>query len=94
LPNCLLGPHGDCAHAFTDIEAPEGEHGLCQCECHASCPLAGTSPVSDADWRSSCTCRGAADAFRIAIRLNAIKVSDRRKRKLARRMAEAMARSR
>jgi hypothetical protein len=64
LPECLLGTHDDCAHAYTIREAPDGEHGLCQCECHASCPLAGTSPVSDADWRSSCTCPGAATIWR------------------------------
>ena len=38
--------------------------------------------------------RDAADEFRIAASLNNLKVSDRRKRKLAKRMAEAMARSR
>ena len=38
--------------------------------------------------------RDAADEFRIAASLNNLNVPDRRKRKLAKRMAEAMARSR
>ena len=64
LPNCIEGAHGDCAHVFTALGAPEGEHGLCSCKCHASCLLTGASSVSDAEWRSSCTCAGAEKLWR------------------------------
>jgi hypothetical protein len=55
--------HDDCNHVGAIIGAPEGEVMLCACECHKSCPQAGSRSMGYLDLRSSCTCPGA-DAWR------------------------------
>lgn len=35
---------------------------LCQCECHANCPVASDEPVPMESWRTQCNCPGAAEA--------------------------------
>jgi hypothetical protein len=66
---CVCEQHQDCPHYFTAGVGfslrrlrPEFDAILCQCSCHASCPVAVTTrqvTVPVKDWYASCTCPGA-----------------------------------
>ncbi|MGE5288757.1 MAG: hypothetical protein ACM3ML_16480 [Micromonosporaceae bacterium] len=63
----MRGAHQDCPHAsgvaggFNPRRLRlEFGVGLCTCECHRSCPVAGRRrAVAFRTWRQSCTCPGA-----------------------------------
>lgn len=64
-PTCALGKHHDCVHMNVSVGVGEGEIGLCSCDCHRSCPLAGRRAVGFLEWRSVCTCPGAENMRRV-----------------------------
>ena len=69
-PACRGAAHDDCPHRHgvgggfnpRRLRLEFGEH-LCQCACHASCPIASTKrlTVPRKAWYTSCTCPGADD---------------------------------
>jgi hypothetical protein len=69
---CSSGAHSRCWHRNTSARGlPRRVPGgftiqLCACDCHASCPLTTTAPVSDRAWEASCTCPGAEQVRRIS----------------------------
>jgi hypothetical protein len=66
--DCAHGTHDDCPHldGFGGGLNPrrlrlESGAGLCQCQCHSSCPVTSKRmAVPLATWRESCGCPGAA----------------------------------
>jgi hypothetical protein len=65
--HCLRDAHQHCPH-FSDIEVgvpwrprPRADHvlTLCECDCHATCPLAGQGTAVRAVWLERCACPGA-----------------------------------
>lgn len=62
---CEAGDHSDCGHKFGTAASLLGRGSramLCECECHASCPLGELSEVSDEEWQTRCTCPGSVAA--------------------------------
>ena len=64
---CRENDHAICAHRFAQRarfigKQPEADAVLCQCSCHASCPVAGNEYVPTEKWVSLCTCPGAEEA--------------------------------
>jgi hypothetical protein len=83
-PACGRAAHGDCPHRHGGgggfnprrLRLEFGD-GLCQCSCHASCPVARTRRLAVAmkAWYASCTCAGA-EAERQRLDDAGIKVRD------------------
>jgi hypothetical protein len=64
-PDCGSGRHGRCIHrnpsekGFPKHLRDGFKIALCDCDCHAVCPLTGQADVSDREWEVSCSCPGA-----------------------------------
>ena len=64
-PDCGSGRHGRCIHrnpyekGFPKRLRDGFKITLCDCDCHAACPLTGRADVSDREWEESCSCPGA-----------------------------------
>ena len=64
-PDCGSGRHGRCTHRNPSVKGfpkrlRDGfKIALCDCDCHAACPLTGQADVSDREWEMSCSCPGA-----------------------------------
>jgi hypothetical protein len=65
---CTRSDHGRCPHwtafRFRGIwrGRPVPETFLCDCDCHAGCPLAGRRTVPQDTWDQQCRCAGAVPA--------------------------------
>ena len=59
---CSENDHRRCPHWWSAAGEPEPDREivrLCQCSCHASCPLAVSATVHLTSWESDCDCEGA-----------------------------------
>jgi hypothetical protein len=59
---CSEDAHQRCPHWWSESGEPPTDQEivrLCQCSCHASCPLAVSATVHLSAWESECDCRGA-----------------------------------
>jgi hypothetical protein len=68
--HCLGQGHASCPH-FAGLHGmpplwrpwqwrrAKLTYGVCDCDCHAACPLARRVTVSQQEWREGCTCPGA-----------------------------------
>jgi hypothetical protein len=64
-PDCLEGGHTNCPHRYGEVgilfgKKPDRRVMLCQCACHAKCPVASDKPILLGAWCLHCDCRGAA----------------------------------
>lgn len=63
---CQFGEHESCGHKFGSSMSLFGRNRqemalLCNCSCHASCPMGPAGEVASDEWTTRCTCSGSDD---------------------------------
>ena len=60
--SCSDEAHQRCPHWWSAPDEPKPDQEivrLCQCSCHASCPVAVSATVHLSAWETECNCQGA-----------------------------------